>query len=155
MPPNVLLVVMDQQRPDLTRGYVACRISTLNLASRVSGQFPSRHGCLGRRRQGAGGRAAWLVDRHAHVGVRRHADRTPARVVPAFSITDSNRLSIHSDTTHGVTEYELYDLKEDPNELESLADDESSQRLLNEIVGEAWRESTATKAPWPERISRA
>jgi arylsulfatase A-like enzyme len=70
-------------------------------------------------------------------------------------ITDRHRLSIYSDLAHNRTEFELYDLQEDPGEFDSLSVDPGSQRLVNDLTGEAFRHMVKLQLPWAERISRA
>jgi arylsulfatase A-like enzyme len=70
-------------------------------------------------------------------------------------ITDRHRISIHNDLAHNRTELELYDLVEDPGEFESLAGDIGRRSVRDELLADAWRETVAIQAPWPERVSPA
>jgi len=68
-------------------------------------------------------------------------------------ITDRYRLSVHNDLAHELTELELYDLQEDPEELDSLAGDRGHRRLADELLAEAWRETISVQSPWLERVT--
>jgi uncharacterized sulfatase len=66
-------------------------------------------------------------------------------------ITDRYRLSIHSDLAHDRTELELYDLQEDPQELDSLAADPGHHKLRDDLLARAWRETVTVQTSWIER----
>lgn len=66
-------------------------------------------------------------------------------------VTERHRLSVHSDLKRGRTELELYDLRDDPEELGSLADEGLAAGLLGELV----RETVAARSPLQERLTAA
>jgi uncharacterized sulfatase len=68
-------------------------------------------------------------------------------------ITDRYRLSIYSDLAHNRDELELYDLQEDPDEFQSLADDPSHKGTVVELLAEAWRNRSQAEYPLRERVS--
>jgi arylsulfatase A-like enzyme len=81
--------------------------------------------------------------------------RAEARLHVHSLITDRHRLSIYSDSQHARTELELFDLQEDPFELDSLANDPGHVAVVNELVGEATRQVVGIQGPWLSRTSGA
>ena len=72
----------------------------------------------------------------------------PDRVRMRSVITDRHRLSLYD----GVPWGELYDLREDPQELANLWDDKSLRGALTEELGRAMIEHSET-SPYPTRIA--
>lgn len=70
-------------------------------------------------------------------------------------ITDRFRLSLYHDISHGSDELELYDLRDDPQELVSLAGDAACQSSVVRLLAEASRHRVESIGPWPERLSPA
>ena len=67
-------------------------------------------------------------------------------------VTDRHRLSIYADLNNSRTELELYDLQEDPQELEPLpATGRARHEAVDELLADAWREAAAVQSPWLER----
>jgi arylsulfatase A-like enzyme len=78
-----------------------------------------------------------------------------ARLKVESWITDRYRLSVHSDSVNAQTEVELYDLQEDPCELDTLGADPGRAGIVNELLGEVWRHRAELESPRPERITQA
>lgn len=70
-------------------------------------------------------------------------------------ITDRFRLSLYHDVTHRCDELELYDLKDDPQELFSLAADASYRSSIVKLLVAMSRHRAEISGPWPERLSPA
>jgi arylsulfatase A-like enzyme len=66
-------------------------------------------------------------------------------------VTDRYRLSIHSILAEQRDEAELYDLHEDPNELENLAASNSGDKLVRSLLQELIRHRMQLLDPWPQR----
>jgi len=72
----------------------------------------------------------------------------PDRVRMRSVITDRHRLSLYD----GVPWGELYDLRNDPVELDNLWDDKALRGALSEELGRALIEHSET-SPYPTRIA--
>jgi arylsulfatase A-like enzyme len=70
-------------------------------------------------------------------------------------ITDRYRLSVHSIHAENRDEFELYDFKTDPNEMENLALRPESQGLIAQLMGEMIRHRESISGPWFERTTFA
>jgi hypothetical protein len=62
---------------------------------------------------------------------------------------------MYSDFQRNLTELELYDLQEDPEEFDSLSEDPGHRGVLVDLLAQAHSANVALKAPWNARETRS